>query len=208
MRNGRFDLAAPFLDDAEAASPWLTGIHKRRAALLEMQGDVAAMIKEGMAALEEEPGDPQLLWKIGQAHLRLADHEAAIAWLERATQADQNNSRAWSALGRANVAARDLDRALLCFTRARQLAPGVESWLDLARVQILMGRDTQALEGLLEARRLAPGDVRILRDLSRLSLQRGDLPAARAYLAEGFLIVPDDPTLLGLRQLIEQGGSP
>jgi len=110
--------------------------------------------------------------------------------------------------GSPDVAARDLDEALLCFTRARQLAPGVESWLDLARVQILMGRDTQALEELLEARRLAPGDVRVLRDLSRLSLQRGDLSAARAYLAEGLSIVPDDPTLLGLRQLIEQGGSP
>lgn len=139
--------------------------------------------------------------------------EAARAGLrraleERAPTADR--AAAWGELARLYHAYELTDAAVICYQRARELAPGDLRWSYLAGVLAQQGRDLAAAESRLrEALAIAPDDPAIRLRLGEVLLLRGDDRGAASLLAP-LLESPDyeAPARLALGQRALAAGDP
>jgi superkiller protein 3 len=74
----------------------------------------------------------------------------------------------------------------------------VASLVNRAILRYGEGRAEQAVELLLEARRVDPGAVSVLQNLGLIERNRGNMDRAAGYLEEALRLEPADPVLLGM----------
>ncbi len=199
----RLVAAEKLLDEAERASPYLRGIAHRRAAIAQARRDYPPLLIFAQAALEETPDDPQALYALGEARLRLGRLEEAAAPLRRAAEQQPADPRAWDLLGQLAMLRQDHAAAAGLLARAVELSPSDVSYRNnLARSLAVSGRKTEAISQLDSALRLEPDNVTVLRDLAILHLERGEIDRAQALLDRALLLAPDDAELARMRQSI------
>jgi tetratricopeptide (TPR) repeat protein len=204
---GRSAEARVFLDEAAAASPFARGIHRRRARLLEQQGDARGVVEAATAALAEDPGDHRTMARLGEAWYRLGDPAQAERWLAASLAGLDDRALTWSTLGRIRLAAGDLEAAESALARAVALAPADATYrANLARVAGLRGRNDEAIAGLEAALALDPSNASIYRDLIELHGRAGRVDVARELLERGLRVAPDDPELRRLHEALTGRG--
>ncbi len=146
-------------------------------------GQTAAAEVELQRAKRRLPDEPGVQGTLGLALMRLGRHAEALNAFAAAQRLEQNTdliskwyelqeaSRYWVWLEQAEQAeqAGQLDKARQLYARARQKQPAEPAaWVGLAALEAGAGRSAEAERLLLQARRLAPADERVLRGLLRL----------------------------------------
>lgn len=187
---------SPVVADAQAlleqrqrlvADPgWRAGQQATR--LLERDGDPVQAEALFRQALRSHPQDAGLLGGMGQALARQGRRDQAIAWFQRAVQAEQDHHRGskwrdlerstryWLQLGQGEAAleAGDIDAGEHYYRQALQLAGGDPyARLGLAAVADARGDTAAAERELLLARRQAPGNADAIRRLAQLYARQG-----------------------------------
>jgi nucleoside-diphosphate-sugar epimerase len=133
----------------------------------------------------------------GMMRARWGEHDAARADLDAAKKIERS---AWACAERADAYNRVglFWDSLTEFAHMRKAIPGSpEPDIRASAIHLEQAQYEEAAQCLVRAKRLAPGDVRVPRQMSRVRFVEGDLPGARAAIDEAFRL---DPLDLGLRQ--------
>ncbi len=196
--------AGEWLDDAAAASPFLTNVEHRRTAYAELLQDWPKVIRHAHLALQETPGDLQVLNALGAAYFRQGDFDNAKHWLEEAVRAQPERAQTWALLGELAVVRQDLPTAIADFRKAVELAPRNPGYRgNLARAKLFSGDYQGAYEDLLATLQLDPNNIPALHDLAQMFIQNGDAAQARPVHDRAWGIAPDHPLLSRQRQELE-----
>ncbi|HVV97088.1 MAG TPA: tetratricopeptide repeat protein [Rhodanobacteraceae bacterium] len=176
--------------EAEAAAAALLGrepsnieaMRLRAVALLQQQRIEPA--REALvAALRHAPDSVELLCNLGSAELARDDARAAIAALERAFAIAPSHPAVLLGLGNARRAAGDLEGARDAYAAAtRADARHAGAWLNLAAVELALGRSADAERDARRALALEPGHPHGLMLLGNvLAVERRYAEAEAAY---------------------------
>jgi tetratricopeptide (TPR) repeat protein len=155
--------------------------------------------------------EPASWANLGLANLRLGELDAAAAPIERAAALAPASSEMALLVGRMQVARGRLDEGLVSFRRAIELDPrSLRARFALAEeLERAGGADADAgaqaaLEAVLE---LAPGNLAVLLERTRLAAKRNDLPVLRDSVARLAAFAPAWPAVVveqyrGLEQAV------
>lgn len=160
---------------------------------------LATGLRTSVAAVEAGGGETTVLAAFealqrGLLNARVDTHESwerALLFFERAVGLDPEYARAQLELGVAyaqkaeNLVAPEFrDRALVALRRARDLKPRwARPWREIGMTLVYMGRESEGLENLRHALKLAPEDATVLSGIGRAHfLGRGDFAAAAESL--------------------------
>ncbi len=157
------------------------------------------------------PGDAGVMVLLGTIEARKKRYSEALAWFERALKIAPNLGEAH--LQRGNVlTAMDLrgDAVAALKEACRILPTRFQPHHDLAVLLLASNQPETAIPYFLVAYRLRRpdfdrrmkeaaeaihrGDIRILGSLASIDADRGDLPAARAWVEKALAVEPSDPT--------------
>lgn len=133
----------------------------------------------------------------GMMRARWGEHDAARSDLVATRRIERS---AWACAERADAYNRIglFLSSLTEFAHMRRAIPGSpEPDLRASVIHLEQAQYEEAARCLARAARLAPGDVRVPRQLSRLRFVEGDLPGSRAAIEEACRLAPGD---VGLRQ--------
>ena len=144
--------------------------------------------------------EPASWANLGLANLRLGELEAAVAPIERAASLAPSNGEMALLVGRMQVARGRLDEGMASFRRAIELDPrSLRARFALAEEVERAGganadADAQAaLEAVLE---LAPDNLAVLLERTRLAAKRSDLPVLRDSVARLATFAPAWPAVV------------
>ncbi|MCO8649842.1 hypothetical protein KGP93_42090, partial [Burkholderia multivorans] len=173
------------IDDAIALAACAARVHADAAAhfnhgyALQMAGRHADAVAPYRAALALDPDWPSLRNNLAIAvRLSGGDRAEEIALLEAAVHADARDVQAWINLVVAQLAMRNLDRALVCAARLVELAP--DNALAMNNVAMAMKeaqRWDDAERYAARASELAPNDPSYRFNLAIVQLVRGNYAA-------------------------------
>lgn len=127
-------------------------------------------------------------------HLQARNAKRAQAVAQEGLAAMADQPALLDALGRANLAAGDRERALATFRQLadqRPTSPG--PLVSVARVQLALKDTTGAHQSLSRALTLRPGHVPAVQGLIEIELARGGVDAALALTRQLQKLRPDDP---------------
>lgn len=133
----------------------------------------------------------------GMMRARWGEHDSAHADLDATRKVERS---AWACAERADAYNRIglFWDSLTEFGHMRKAIPGSpEPDIRASAIHLEQAQYEEAARCLVRAKRLAPGDVRVPRQLSRVRFVEGDLPGARAAIDEACRLDPND---VGLRQ--------
>jgi predicted Zn-dependent protease len=150
---GRAREAVGELQRAVALMPADPGAHGQLAAACERTGDVPCVARQARTLADMSPRDPELLYQLGRAYLRLAQWS-----YERIEAIDPKSARLSQALGREYAAQGKVDEAIRAFATAAERdpkLPGVQ--LALAQLLASKGRWDEALTAVGRELALTPG---------------------------------------------------
>ncbi|TAM81922.1 MAG: tetratricopeptide repeat protein [Acidobacteria bacterium] len=100
-------------------------------------------------ALKRRPDDPQLNYKLGMVYAGQGLNSQAQTYLERAVRLQPDNAEALDNLGVVYALTGQLDRAAETFSLCIQKAPRFDQpYLNLARVDVKLGRREEAVQAL------------------------------------------------------------
>jgi tetratricopeptide (TPR) repeat protein len=151
-------------------------------------GEFERARETALAGLAERPDDPALLRVAGRASVEL-DRDDAVALLERAVAADDQDGEGWRDLGAALVYEGRSD----ALRRAVELRPDdVAALVDLGHVELAAGREDAAVERFRQAVDRAPANVQVLRALGDALRRRGRLEDALDAATTASAAQPDD----------------
>ena len=124
------------------------------------------------AALKRKPEDPQLNYKLGMIFAGDGRNSEAQVYLERAVRLQPNNVQALDNLGVVYALTHQLDRAAETFLQCIQKAPKFDQpYLNLARVDISMGKRAEAAKVLKQLLEQVPDHALAQQYLRRLQQQ-------------------------------------
>lgn len=154
------------------------------ASFLTRQGHLPEAAEQFRAALDLDPGNPDLLWAAGVFLRRHPDAtEGALDESERLllrlVEVRPDDPRAWLELGILAISRRDYDGAAESFGRARALAPSnLAATGYLAEALVRAGRLGEGEQVLVELLRKDPSQLRARMALTRIHVDSGDLKSA------------------------------
>jgi len=163
-------------------------------ALLE-SGRVREAVDRLEAALQQRPGDADLLYYLGQAHGRLAKE-----LFDQLRASNPDAARTQQALGEAHAAAGDREAAAKWLRAALALRPDLRGVHYLLGEMLLESGDFESAEREFRAgAQMAPGSAAAAYKLGFVLLNRGQVRQAIAELERADVLRPDMPeTLLEL----------
>lgn len=139
------ELARQF--DPRAPMPWV-----REGDFVHMPADPEAALAAYRSALELDEHCALAWLGIAQVEMGRRNAPAALEAARHATDADPELSRAWFIQGTMNAAGGDDEQAVLCFLRARELAPeDVQTRMALTMLYAALGDELTALAELRSA---------------------------------------------------------
>jgi TolB-like protein/tetratricopeptide (TPR) repeat protein len=162
--------------------------------------DLATGLRTSVAQAAEGGGETAVVGAFealqrGVLNARVDTHESwerALLFFERAVALDPDYARAHLELGVAYaqkaeslVAPEFHERALAALRRARDLRPRwARPWREIGMSLVYLGRESEGLENIAHALKLAPDDATVLAGAGRAHfLGRGDFAQAAAFLA-------------------------
>jgi predicted TPR repeat methyltransferase len=200
LRNcGRLEEALEVARRASSRAPeQLTAWNAHGLAALELD-----RAEEARAAFENglriAPGHLALTLHHAHALRRLGRNAEAMAAYESVVEADPALVEGWRGLAQVQAALGDVDAALRCRTRARQLAPrDREIALEHAVALLHAGRVREAVQGLQQATHANVDDAQAWAWLGRAQLRQGDLAQAQTSFERAHALDPHDATIAHL----------
>ncbi|MGN6817680.1 MAG: hypothetical protein ACTHJR_03310 [Sphingomonas sp.] len=181
IKAGRLVQAQTMLDLLPSDNTDTTEVAILRAQLLLAQGSYAAAAA-AFAKLATTAGDDcRVIAGRGIAATELRQTEPAIALLRAATTRCPSDGETWSELGRALAAGEHWSDSRVAYDRALALDGRRPSLLNDMAVSLLMERRyAEAKALLLEARAVAPEDLRIANNLDIAAASLGEAPVRPA----------------------------
>jgi Tfp pilus assembly protein PilF len=179
------------LDDAERLDPRVAQIAFLKGTLFGRAGqfDKAAAALERTLTL-----NPEFLparFKLSLAQLRLGQHGRAAATLEHVVAEQPDDFRAWHNLAAIAYSQQDLDRAEQLEKKALAINKDyAEAWNTLGAIYIVRKQTQAAVDALMTATRLSPGNGQAYRNLSLALAAAGQPDRARAAAATACSIGP------------------
>jgi tetratricopeptide (TPR) repeat protein len=199
---GEADKAADAVEQgqrAAAAAAAPESLRRRLAAQRALiEGDPTTAVAQWRAQLAATPGDTDAELQLARARGAGGDFSAAVAVLERLTQRDGNDPRAWFELGKFSILSGDaqravdeyLVRALVQFKRSRDRYGQAETVNALGIGYGRLGQTADAAEQYRKAVELRHavgnrrGEATSLRNLSSALALTGKFDEAQAYLGQ------------------------
>lgn len=177
---------------AREAVPYLreSGNEDLLAVALFESGETAEAIERLEAALQQRPGDPDLLYYLLQAHNRLAKLVGAQLLETGSARAHQLRGEAYAEAGRKDLAREEFLAAL----KQRPDLRGVH--LALGEMALADGDYDAAQAEFEREKTLAPGNAIVRFRLGSVLLEKGEVAAARAELQAADRLRPDMPETL------------
>lgn len=166
-------------------------------ALLAAQGGDKAAVERWLEASGPRGPEGWARALRGMMRARWGEHEGARADLDATRKIERS---AWACAERADAYNRVglFWDSLSEFAHMRRAIPdSPEPDIRASAIHLEQAQYEEAARCLARARRLAPGDVRVPRQLSRVRFVEGDLPGSRAAIEEACRLEPSD---LGLRE--------
>ncbi len=166
-------------------------------ALIAAQGGDRASVEAWLEAAGPRGPEGWARAVRGMMRARWGEHDAARADLDATKKLELS---AWACAERADAYNRIglFWDSLTEFAHMRKAIPdSPEPDIRASAIHLEQAQYEEAAQCLVRAKRLAPGDVRVPRQLSRVRFVEGDLPGARAAIDEACRL---DPLDLGLRQ--------
>ena len=192
---GSFDAELAFLREAVAAFPGRLNPQLRLLRLMEAEDhpDLPDVVRD-FAARHPDRVEPFL------ARIRLAERDgndaAVLAEAERTVATFRDVPQAWLALARRLKQDGDWSRCEAVLTEAATAAPDHRIDIELARLLLAAGRETEALGFARSARARAPEAAPATAVLSQVLFRTEGPEAAQACLAAALAEAPQDPVLL------------
>ncbi|HVJ15409.1 MAG TPA: tetratricopeptide repeat protein [Polyangiaceae bacterium] len=153
--------------------------------------DVDAAVRHYEEAVELDPDNDRLLWKLALAHEKKEDWPRVAQVMSRAVEVAPAFASYWHKLGFAEVKQGAYAQAENPLRRCIEKDPNFfECHALLARVQEWTEREQAALQSYTKAIELGPGDGDSYLRLASLYFSLKLLPQARAVLQEGVSRVP------------------
>lgn len=173
--------------------------HAMLAYALLRENRPADSLKEYTRAAEIEKPSAQMLERVGQDYVLLADWPEADKWTLRAVQMDPTNADAWYSLGRIRYSEQRFSDALSCFQRALKLAPkSVKAENNLGLTYEALNQTDAAVEAYRQAIEWQDQGPREqlseepLLNLGIVLLHKGDLAGAQPLLTQAAALAPKD----------------
>ena len=161
---GRHAEAAEMFRQAAVLAPDDADIRERQAVALAQAGDFrrAADLLERLTAEPANAEKVSLHLTLAECRMQMGNAAGARAAYQRATRIDERNVAAWLGVGKAALAAGELDRAEVAVGRAEALRPAGRVGADVALlrgyVQLKRGQVEQAAASFAAAGRIEPRD--------------------------------------------------
>ncbi|MDH4230010.1 MAG: tetratricopeptide repeat protein [Nitrospirota bacterium] len=205
MQQGRYELAEELVDraflhanlgDPGSACPLTEpqrDLYLIKANLRLTHGDAPGALALYTLLLADKAHDPDLLFHTGLAYEKIAQHELAVAYLDRAIKADPAHMMAREIKGQILLCMGRLDDALTLYGGVATEQPdNVNAFVMLGRIHHHQARPVAAVAAWERAVALAPNADEPLRMLGRAALSAGDTGTARAYLTRAAMANPDN----------------
>ncbi|MCC6322388.1 MAG: tetratricopeptide repeat protein [Phycisphaerales bacterium] len=191
--DGKWAEAERELRHALSINPYRPEWHFNLGLTLEAAGRYGAAFEAFRDCHELDREDHQALLMLGVNALRLADLRGAVAWLEKAQQADASNADAFVHRIEAYTRLGDHEQAELMFYMAQQVNPEhAGAYANMAESLLARGLNDRAVWCLREAGRIDPGLPRIGARLAEAYAATGRLERARQLLIRELRKDPGD----------------
>ncbi len=194
--------ALGYFHQAQEVDPGFTAARREMATsylLLSFYGDLplAKALKESepllAACLRERPDDAEVMGAIGLSHYLRGAHGLAEDYLTRAVATQPNYAEGWMWLGLARLQQGRLPDATTAFARARGLEPLMVTAVGNHANALAWAGDTASARGLLlDLAATVVDQPQLLRVLSGIALESGDLVEAHAWATKALAIDPKD----------------
>jgi tetratricopeptide (TPR) repeat protein len=177
-RSGQRAAAIPHYRAAIAAAPQSAVAHAELGGVLALEGDFEAAAAELRRALEIDPQLPdvasRLAWAEGSVLRARGQLAAAAARFRAALAARPDLVEARYDLGATLVAAGQAEDALREFREIVRMRPDARGFNALGMVLVELGRSGEAADAFRQGLALAPQDVELRRNLSRVAATSGE----------------------------------
>ncbi|MFQ5509638.1 MAG: tetratricopeptide repeat protein [Leptospirillia bacterium] len=199
------------VDDPETFCP-LTDtqriLYLTKANLRLCQGDPEGALALYSLLFAECAHDPDLLFHMGLAYEKLAQHELAVAYLDRAIEANPKFIEAMEIKGQILLCLGHLPEALDLYRELSLRNPDdVNAYVMMGRIHHRLGQPLRAVAAWERAITLAPNADEPLHMLGRTALKAGDTIGARAYLIRAVAANPNNLEIhLDLAELLADLG--
>ncbi|HEX7624611.1 MAG TPA: tetratricopeptide repeat protein, partial [Anaeromyxobacteraceae bacterium] len=189
------DAATAFSEVPVASGELYASARASLAFALSRAGKPAEAVKAVKRGLSAQPGDPTLLYALGEAYDRAGQREAALAQMRAVLAVKADHAEALNFLGYALAERGEhLDEAQAFVERALRVDPQNGYYLDsLGWVLFKRGDVPRALQALERAERLAGPEATILEHLGDV-YRRAARPADAAGAYRRALTAPDPDT--------------
>ena len=186
------EAAAAFAEVPVASGELYASARASLAFALSRAGKPAEAVKAVKRGLSAQPGDPTLLYALGEAYDRAGQREAALAQMRAVLAVKADHAEALNFLGYALAEQGErLDEAQAFIERALRVDPQNGYYLDsLGWVLFKRGDVSRALQALERADRLAGPEATILEHLGDV-YRRAARPADAAGAYRRALTAPD-----------------
>jgi tetratricopeptide (TPR) repeat protein len=160
---------------------------------LSRHGQPVEAINCYLKSLQISPGDPDVLYNLGNVLTRVGDLDKAIDCYRRALQITPNQADILNNLGFALTARKQFDEAITCYNRALQSKSDyADAHNNLATALFMEKRFDEAARHYREALHLTPDDPRFCANLGDALVQLGQMAEAAKYYQEALRLKPDD----------------
>jgi tetratricopeptide (TPR) repeat protein len=164
-------------------------------------GDLAAAARYYAHAVVQAPDNAEWNWRAGLTALQSGDRESALRFADAALKLAPDDWQKLALKGTAELASGNAAGADPLLRRAIERAPEPDPTLyrSLAEAEYAQRRVDEAIATFETAFRHDPKDASVAADLARIHAERGDIPAASAWVERALHIDPRNAIALQVR---------
>ncbi|MHC4082155.1 MAG: tetratricopeptide repeat protein [Planctomycetota bacterium] len=211
LRLGRFlaaqgltEQAEPLLGAVAATAPDFPGALSSYAILLDRRGDVQGAMTHFQQALDREPANASIRFRLGQHYFETGRPERAAAMLLEVTALKPANATAWALLGKVYLSQDDTEAALRAMSRAVELDPDNATFLrNVAKIEMVQGRIPAAVGHIERLIELGQADGSAFAMLVLAHMAQGNVRAARQAVEQGLERYPGDSELRDMQRRLD-----
>ena len=197
---GRIDFARKEYESAERHIsralqmdlPESAEVHYQLGLIYSAQGKHDEAARSIEAALEQQPSNPDILFKLADTYFQLQDIPRVEELSREVLAEDPSSAMAHYNLGRAEFARGNLEKAGEYFVRATELETRPRYFNSLAQVRIQLNQPQRAIAALRENVRLDPATPSPRLQLAGLLFQALDMNGAEAEYKKILNMNPDN----------------